>query len=173
MASKICTMSSTQIKLFKTFSVWSFIFVVLTATADPAKVFRFDDDGDSDGDVATNELLPPLLASSSSSSSSSYSTNYQSKNVKVFYQSGVSLIKHRFAFRHECTIDNLSIGLVAVWLRSIDVGITVPWYLDCYWSWSTPVRIFRSLGCKLWDAFEHPVRGGRWPVFVIVCFYLF
>jgi hypothetical protein len=54
-----------------------------------AACYRFEDsdnsssDDASANDVSTNDLLPPLAATFSSSS-------HHSKNVKIFYQSGVS-----------------------------------------------------------------------------------
>ena len=71
---------------------WTLCFVVVFCT-DSSLTYRFEDE-DSD-DISTNELLPPL-ASSYSSSSSSSSTNHHSKNIKVFFQSGVSRSKFSY-----------------------------------------------------------------------------
>ncbi len=62
---------------------WTFCFVVIFC-ADTSFTYRLDDDDSND--ISTNELLPPLASSYSSSNVN----NQQSKNIKVFYQSGVS-----------------------------------------------------------------------------------
>ena len=61
---------------------WTFCFVVIFC-ADTSLTYRLDEDDD----ISTNELLPPLASSYSSNVN-----NQQSKNIKVFYQSGVSTI---------------------------------------------------------------------------------
>ncbi len=61
---------------------WTFCFVVIFC-ADTSLTYRLDDEDD----ISTNELLPPLASSYSSNV-----VNQESKNIKVFYQSGVSNI---------------------------------------------------------------------------------
>ena len=57
------------------------ICLVLMFFVDTSFCYRLEEDED----ISTNELLPPLPSSYSASTN-----NHHSKNIKVFYQSGVS-----------------------------------------------------------------------------------
>ena len=72
--------STTTFTTTTTTLCWT-ICLVLMFFVDTSFCYRLEEDED----ISTNELLPPLPSSYSASTN-----NHHSKNIKVFYQSGVS-----------------------------------------------------------------------------------
>ena len=90
---KVGRCSTTTTFTTTTTMCWT-ICLVLMFFVDTSFCYRLEEEED----ISTNELLPPLPSTYSASSN-----NHHSKNIKVFYQSGVSSND----FQNHCSYDIL------------------------------------------------------------------